>query len=147
MQAAMLGIAGICIIIGVYPQCLYALLPYPVTFVAYDPIHIGSAIAIMVVALAFFFTLGKKLLAPHETRLVDFDLLYLAISRGVMVCARLIEAAFRRCYQFAVLCARMCFSLGGIAMGLENRDPNWNIAMFGSVLVALATVVILGVAP
>jgi len=146
MQAAMLGIASICIILGVFPQILYALLPYPITFVAYDTVHIASTLVVMVAALAFFFTIGKKLLEPHETRLVDFDVLYFAIGRGVMACARLLEAAFRHCYGYAVLAARMCFSLGGTAMGMEDRDANWNIAMFGSVLVALATIVILGVA-
>ncbi len=146
MQAAMLGIAGICIILGVYPQILYSLLPYPVTFVAYDTVHIASALVVMVAALAFFFTIGKNILEPHETRLVDFDVLYFAIGRGVMACARLLEAAFRHCYGYAVLAARMCFSLGGTAKGMEDRDANWNIAMFGSVLVALATIVILGVA-
>jgi hypothetical protein len=28
---------------------------------------------------------------------------------------------------------------------MENRDANWNLAIFGSVLIALITVVILGV--
>ncbi len=146
MQVAMVSIAVICIILGVYPQVLYALLPYPVAFVAYEPVHIATALIIMVAALAFFFTIGKKLLEPHETHLIDFDVLYVAIGRGVMVCARLLDAAFRHCYGYAVRAAHMCFSLGGIAMGMEDRDANWNIAMFGSVLVALATVVILGVA-
>src|SRR5512137_369920 len=29
MQVAMLGAAGLCIIIGIYPQVLYAILPFP----------------------------------------------------------------------------------------------------------------------
>jgi hypothetical protein len=28
-------------------------------------------------------------------------------------------------------------------MGMEDRDANWNLAMFGCVLIALVTVVIL----
>src|SRR5512137_2422376 len=42
MQAAMLIIAALCIVIGIFPQALYALLPYPTAFVAYDPIRIGG---------------------------------------------------------------------------------------------------------
>jgi hypothetical protein len=30
-------------------------------------------------------------------------------------------------------------------MGMENRDVNWNLAIFGSVLVALMGIILLGV--
>jgi hypothetical protein len=36
------------------------------------------------------------------------------------------------------------FDAGILAMGMEHRDANWNIAMFVGTLVALVTVVILG---
>jgi hypothetical protein len=39
----------------------------------------------------------------------------------------------------------MLFVAGGYVMGMENRDPNWNIAMFGSILIAIITIFILGV--
>ncbi len=145
MQAAMLIIAALCIVIGIFPQVLYALLPYPTAFVAYDPVRIGGTLLIMAVAVAFFFTIGKKILEPHETHVKDFDVLYLALSRGVSKGAGVLQAAFVRIYAYATVAARMLFALGKLATGMEDWDPNWNIAMFGSVLVALAAVVLLGV--
>ena len=91
------------------------------------------------------FTIGKKILEPHEIHVKDFDVVYLAFGRGVTACAGLLQKAFVRCYACATAVARMLFALGNLATGMEDRDPNWNIAMFGSVLVALAAVVLLGV--
>ena len=48
-------------------------------------------------------------------------------------------------YRYAVAAARTLFTAGKYAMGMEDRDANWNLAMFGGVLVALVTVVILEV--
>jgi len=47
-------------------------------------------------------------------------------------------------YAYAVAGTRLLFDAGMLAMGMENRDANWNMAMFVGVLVALVTVVILG---
>ena len=47
-------------------------------------------------------------------------------------------------YGYAIAGTRLLFDAGTVAMGMENRDANWNIAMFVGVLVALVTVVILG---
>jgi multicomponent Na+:H+ antiporter subunit D len=145
MQAGMLGAAILCILIGIYPQILYAILPYPTNYAAYDMAHVLSAVVVLGAALLFFFSIGKKMLEPHDTDLKDFDIVYMGACRGVTMFALGLRSLFTRIYNSVTYAARMLFVAGLYAMGMENRDPNWNIAMFGSVLVALITIFILGV--
>jgi formate hydrogenlyase subunit 3/multisubunit Na+/H+ antiporter MnhD subunit len=144
MQAGMLGTAALCIVIGVYPALLYGILPVPTAYAAYDPAHVASAVLVLGAAALFFFTVGKKILEPHDVPLRDFDLLYEEACRAVCSAARGIRVCFGIFYGFAAGGARLLFDLGRIARGMENRDANWNIAMAVAVLVALVTVVILG---
>jgi multicomponent Na+:H+ antiporter subunit D len=144
MQAGMLGAAALCILIGVYPSALYAILPYPTTYLAYDPGHVASALLVLGAAAMFFFTIGLKILEPHDTRLKDFDVLYVRAAQGITVFAAELQEVFIIIFDYAKDCARMLYGAGRIAMGMEGRDVNWNLAMFGSVLVALMFIVILG---
>src|SRR5512137_2178054 len=145
MQAGMLGAAILCILIGIYPQLLYAILPYPTNYAAYDMSHVISAVVVLGAALLFFFSIGKRMLEPHDTDLKDIDIVYMAACRGVTTFALGLRSLFTRIYNSVSYAARLLFVAGSYAMGMENRDPNWNIAMFGSVLVALITIFILGV--
>jgi multicomponent Na+:H+ antiporter subunit D len=144
MQAGMLGTAALCIIIGVYPAALYSVLPYPTSYEAFDPAHVITALLVLGAAALFFFTVGKRVLEPHDVPLPDFDLLYKEACRGVCFAAHALQEFFRIMYGFATAGTQLLFDAGRIAMGMENRDANWNIAMFVGVLVALVTVVILG---
>jgi len=144
MQAGMLLTATLCIIIGVWPAALYTLLPYATTYAAYDPAHVLSALLVLGAAVLFFFTIGKKVLEPHDAPLPDFDIFYVKVCRGVCLAARGLQELFRTIYACALGAIRLLFDTGTVAMRMEDRDPNWNIAMFVGVLVALVTVVILG---
>lgn len=144
MQAAMLGTAGLCIIIGIWPGLLYALLPYPTSYIAYDLTNVVTALVVLGAAALFFFTIGKKVLEPHDVPQRDFDLLYRKVCNGICLAAGWLQELFRMIYARATEGTRLLFVAGTVAMGLENRDANWNIAMFVGVLVALVTVVILG---
>jgi multicomponent Na+:H+ antiporter subunit D len=144
MQAAMLGIAALCILIGIFPALLYALLPYTTSYVAYDPAQVITALLVPGAAALFFFTVGKKILEPHDGAQIDFDILYRKVCQGICLAARGLQELFRHIYRHAIAGTRLLFDAGTVAMGMENRDANWNIAMFAGVLVALVTVVILG---
>jgi multicomponent Na+:H+ antiporter subunit D len=144
MQAGMLGTAALCIIIGVFPGVLYALLPYTTSYAAYDPAHLLTALLVLGAAALFFFTIGKKVLKPHDVPQRDFDLLYAEACRGVCFAAHALQEFFRILYGFATAGARLLFDAGRVVMGMENRDANWNIAIFAGVLIALVTVVLLG---
>jgi formate hydrogenlyase subunit 3/multisubunit Na+/H+ antiporter MnhD subunit len=147
MQAAMLGTAALCLVIGVLPAFLFGLLPYPTSYIAYAPEHLLSALLVLGAAALFFFTVGKKILEPHDVPLRDFDILYVRACHGVCLAARGLQELFRMIYASVAAAARLLFDAGILAMGMENRDANWNIAMFVGVLVALITVVILGAGP
>ena len=144
MQAGMLGAAALCIIIGIWPGLLYSLLPYATNYEAYDPAHVISALLVLGAAALFFFTIGKKVLEPHDVPQRDFDVLYVRACHGVCVAALGLQELFRMIYGYAVAGTRMLFNAGTVAMGMENRDANWNIAMFLGTLAALITVIILG---
>jgi multicomponent Na+:H+ antiporter subunit D len=146
MQVAMLVIAALCIVLGVFPQILYALLPYPTTYIAYDLFRIGGALAMCAVAVAFFFTVGKKILAPHESEQREFDIVYEAFGRGITAGAGLLQRVCVAVYAVATTAAHTLFTLGKAAMGMEDRDANWNIALFGCTIIALAAAVLVGVA-
>jgi len=145
MQAGMLGAAALCVLIGVYPQILYAILPYPTTYVAYSPVHVGSALLVLGAAAVFFFTIGRKILEPHDSSIKDFDVLYLKAGQGIITFAGGLQGAFITMYDFAKDASQLVFRAGILAKGMENRDVNWNLAMFGSVLVAIMGLILLGV--
>jgi multicomponent Na+:H+ antiporter subunit D len=55
MQAAMILFSAICIGLGVYPEALFALLPYDVDYVPYTPDHVVTQLQLLLFAgLAFF---------------------------------------------------------------------------------------------
>ncbi len=144
MQAGMLGTAALCIIIGLFPALLFALLPFTTSYEAYDPAHVLSALLVLGAAALFFFTIGKKVLEPHDVPQRDFDILYARACQGVCTAARGLHELFRITYATVTAGTRLLFVAGSIAMGMENRDTNWNIAMVVGALVALVTVIILG---
>ncbi len=113
MQAAMLGTAALCIIIGIFPALLYALLPYATSYVAYDLAHIVSALLVLGAAALFFFTIGKKVLEPHDGAQRDFDILYRTVCHGICVAARGLQEFFRHILR---VCNR------GNAAALRRRE-------------------------
>jgi multicomponent Na+:H+ antiporter subunit D len=55
MQAAMILFAALCILIGVAPDPLYGLLPYPVEYVPYTGAHVVTQLQLLLFSgLAFF---------------------------------------------------------------------------------------------
>ncbi|MDP3044076.1 MAG: Na(+)/H(+) antiporter subunit D [Eubacteriales bacterium] len=75
MLVAMGFLAFLCIAVGVYPQPLYTLLPYPVDYVAYTGDHVVGQLQILFFsALAFFMLL--KWLKRTETISLDTDWVY-----------------------------------------------------------------------
>lgn len=83
-----MGIAAfLCIAIGVFPDPLYDLLPYPVHFEPYTPDHVTGALGIlMFTALGFFLLL--KHLDPEPTISIDTDWFYRMGTRVFMWIAK-----------------------------------------------------------
>jgi multicomponent Na+:H+ antiporter subunit D len=75
MRCAMIFFAFLCIFIGVYPQPLYNILPYPVDYHAYTGLHVVRMLQLLFFSgLAFFSMLG--LLKRTETITLDTDWFY-----------------------------------------------------------------------
>jgi len=73
MQLAMGITAALCILIGVYPDPLYALLPYPVDFHPYTTSHVVGQLQLLLFALLAFGFLMRTGIHPPEVRAVNLD--------------------------------------------------------------------------
>ncbi len=73
MQLAMGITAALCILIGVYPDPLYALLPYPVEFRPYTTAHVVAQLQLLLFALLAFGVLMRTGIHPPEIRAVNLD--------------------------------------------------------------------------
>jgi hypothetical protein len=93
----------------------------------------------------FFFTIGRRILEPHDTRLKDADVAYIAAGHGILSFAGSLQSAFRTVYQGATTVTLGFFHAGRLAMGMEDRDVNWNSVAFGCALIAVIILVLAGV--
>ncbi len=78
MLIAMSITAFLCVFLGVYPQSLYSILPYPMAFWPYTLTHVVTQLQLLLFAMLAFVTLMKSGLYPAEipgTNL-DFDWVY-----------------------------------------------------------------------
>ncbi|MFQ5963341.1 MAG: Na(+)/H(+) antiporter subunit D [Candidatus Scalinduaceae bacterium] len=83
MLLAMGLLSILCILVGVWPEALYRILPYPVDFVPYTGAHVvGQLQILMFSALAFFVLL--KFLKRTETISLDTDWFYRKATMGFL---------------------------------------------------------------
>ncbi|MCK3779305.1 Na(+)/H(+) antiporter subunit D [Ensifer sesbaniae] len=75
MLVAMAIAAVFCIVIGVFPGPLYALLPHPVAFEPYTDAHVTESLALLMFT-ALGFVLFLKALDPENTVSIDTDWFY-----------------------------------------------------------------------
>jgi multicomponent Na+:H+ antiporter subunit D len=78
MLAAMAIAAFLCIAIGVYPDPLYDILPFPVDFAPYTTAHVITQLQLLLFSALAFTWLKRTGLYPPELRSVnlDFDVVY-----------------------------------------------------------------------
>jgi len=82
MQAAMVLFAALCILIGIWPEPLYALLPYPVDYVPYTAGHVVFYLQLLLFSgLAFFLMLGW--LKRTLTITLDVDWFYRRLGPAI----------------------------------------------------------------
>ena len=80
MRWAMVFFAALCIGLGVYPEPLYAMLPYPVDYVPYTGAHVIFQLQLLLFSgLAFFLLLGW--LKRTETITLDVDWFWRAFGK------------------------------------------------------------------
>jgi multicomponent Na+:H+ antiporter subunit D len=87
MLLAMALASFLCIAIGVYPQPLYALLPFPVEYVPYTTTHVITVLQLLVFSGLAFATLQRTGLYPPELRstVLDFDWFYRRLFKDAAI--------------------------------------------------------------
>ena len=117
MQLAMGITALLCIFIGVYPDPLYALLPYDVVYKPYTTNHVIAQLQLLCFALLAFAVLMRSGIHPPEIRAVNLDVdwiyrrlipkLYRPIAALIgLIWTALSEAALKNLGQFQNLLYR-----------------------------------------
>jgi len=85
MRWAMILFASLCIVLGIWPEPLYALLPYPVSYVPYTAAHVLTQLQLLLFSgLAFFVMLGFLKRTPTIT--LDVDWLW-RVAFPSLICA------------------------------------------------------------
>jgi multicomponent Na+:H+ antiporter subunit D len=84
MQLAMLLTAFLCVLIGVYPEVLFRVLPYhPVLYHPYTPSHVLGTVQLFLMA-GLAFMVAKDMVSPHRATILDFDYFYRMGGRGIV---------------------------------------------------------------
>ena len=114
MRWAMILFAFLCIAVGIWPQPLYALLPYPVDYVPYTAAHVVTQLQLLLFSgLAFFVMLPY--LKRTLTITLDFDWVYRRLGPGFAVMA---DSALR---ELNTACGGTVRGLGRAAMDALER--------------------------
>lgn len=99
MLAAMAIAAALCIGIGVYPQALYGILPFPVDFQPYTPTHVLTQLQLLLFSALAFAVLIRTGVYPPELRSTNLDSDWLYRRLGALA----VGAAARRIDRAAAL--------------------------------------------
>ena len=93
MRLAMILFAFLCVALGVWPEPLYALLPYPVDYVPYTVLHVVQMLQLLLFSgLAFFLLL--PMMKRTLTLTLDTDWLYRGIGKQVAHALTVFTTAF-----------------------------------------------------
>ena len=95
MQAAMVLFAALCIGIGIFPNTLYALLPYPVDYVPYTVEHVTTMVQLLLFG-GVSFALVLPFLTRKPTITLDFDWLWRRLGKQAALKSYSIAEAWRK---------------------------------------------------
>jgi multicomponent Na+:H+ antiporter subunit D len=106
MLLAMGIAASLCIGIGVAPQALYALLPYPVDYVPYTSSHVLSQLQLLIFSALAFAVLMRTGIYPPELRAINLDFDWFYRRPALRLAIRIAEAHARIRTRAAAFVAR-----------------------------------------
>lgn len=123
MKAAMILFAFLCIALGVYPEPLYAMLPFPTEFVPYTYAHVMEMLQILLFSgLAFFVTL--PLMKRTLTLTLDTDWFYRKLGTSIAAKATVVVGR-----SLGVIARMRKKSVGTIiSMVFEHHGPRGALA-------------------
>ncbi|MEY9780570.1 Na(+)/H(+) antiporter subunit D [Sinorhizobium fredii] len=118
MLVAMAMAATLCIAIGLFPEPLYALLPYPVDFEPYTGAHITESLGVLMFT-ALGFVIFLKALDPENTISIDTDWFYRTGARAFMWFAERPLARYEKAVSDVSETAVLPFLHGSARAGLR----------------------------
>ncbi|MET0942624.1 MAG: Na(+)/H(+) antiporter subunit D [Mesorhizobium sp.] len=118
MLIAMGMAAAFCIAIGVFPQPLYALLPYPVDFEPYTGVHVTESLGILMFT-ALGFVIFLRALDPENTISIDTDWFYRKGARYFMWLAENPLARYEKAVSDVSETAALPLLHGSAQVGLQ----------------------------
>lgn len=137
MQLAMILFAVLCIALGVFPEPLYALLPYAVHYQPYTGAHVVTQLQLLLFSgLAFFVMLG--FLRRSLTITLDVDWLYRMLfcrlarqsMAGLSRMGRELEAGMRkRMERWGEVILRQCSAMGAGSSWPTGRMALWTMVL------------------
>ena len=124
MLLAMTLAAVLCIGIGVFPELLYAALPFDVQYTPYDVTHVLTQLQLLLFSALAFVWLNKKGIYPPELNAVhlDFDWSYRRllprlsrpVARTVVLCDQAVRRQSMQVITGLIYIARRIHGPGGI---------------------------------
>ena len=143
MLAAMAITAVLCIAIGVYPDPLYALLPFAVDYVPYTGSHVLTQLQLLLFSALAFSVLMRTGIYPPELRLVNLDSDWFyrrfapVLVRGVEALAAIALSALRGwTFGPAARLGSLVRRFHGAEGVLARTSPTGGMAMWVAVLLA-----------
>ena len=147
MQLAMGLTAFLCIFIGVYPEPLYALLPYEVIYHPYTMSHVVGQLQLLCFALLAFVVLMRTGIHPPEIRAVNLDVdwiyrrliptIYNVIYIGVAKIFQLLEAMAATTFQRLV---KELYRLHGPETGVSRMRGVGAMVIWVAILLGIALI-------
>ncbi len=144
MLIAMALTAALCIGIGSFPWALYALLPYPVSYVPYTSTHVLAQLQLLVFSALAFAWLMRTGIYPPELRLVNLDSDWFYRRLGARVVGSIVEGSSLLYHHAAALAgsawntaaARMSRAYGADGVLAPTRSTG-NMVVWVAILLAL----------
>ena len=147
MQMAMGFTAFLCVFIGVYPEPLYALLPYEVVYRPYTMNHVIGQLQLLCFALLAFAVLMRRGIHPPEIRAVNLDVdwiyrrfipkLYNIIYNSVVKVFIFIEAVIISMIQMTI---KGLYKLHGPETGVSRMRGVGAMVMWVAILLGVALI-------
>ena len=145
MQIAMGFTAFLCIFIGIYPDPLYALLPYDVVYKPYTTSHVIGQLQLLCFALLAFVVLMRTGIHPPEIRAVNLDVdwiyrrliptLYNIIHVKIVNAILLLEVVANTLVQVVI---KSLYRLHGPETGVSRMRGVGAMVMWVAILLGIA---------
>jgi formate hydrogenlyase subunit 3/multisubunit Na+/H+ antiporter MnhD subunit len=105
--------------------------------IEYSLLHMIHTLVTISLTIIFFFVIGKKIIAPHNSRIKYFDAFYKKFDNCLLTISRIIVNVFAKFYIIIVDMSSVFFSIGRVFDIMENRDVNWNLIAFAILLLLI----------